>query len=243
MTVSINGVKKQTLNIGQAINGQNPVIPGLIAHYTFDDISGATVADETGSFPGTLINGPTVVNGQLGNGTDFDSASTQYMDAGVAMGNSLGNGVSALTLSLWFKADIIPGSTKGLIYIGNFTSNGKMQIALAVDVLRFRLNSVEINESITFSDTTFWHNVVFVYNGAKALGYLDNVEVMNEIYSTGIDLTGQKTIIGAVFSTIATFDGKIDQVRIFNRALTVPEIDQLFNEKIGPWIYENGRRL
>ena len=57
-TIYTNGTKKQEIYTGQTINGQNPLIPGLIAHYTMDNRSGATLIEETGNYNATLINDP-----------------------------------------------------------------------------------------------------------------------------------------------------------------------------------------
>lgn len=237
--ILVNGRKKQELFTGQIINGQNPSIP-QIAHYSFDNISGATVADETGSYPGTLINGPQVVAGVLGNGTDFDPASNQYIDAGTAMGTALGNGVSALSVSLWFKADAPITDNGGLFQIGDFLGNDG-QILLAIDdsKIKFRLPSLTTDSA--FTDSAGWHMVVVMYTGSRAIMHLDDIEVVNVAYSTDLNLTGLKTIVGAYHSSPFTFDGKIDQVRIHNGVWTTDQINQLFNEKPEPWIFRNGK--
>ncbi len=242
MTTYVNGTKKQELYIGQYINGQNPIIPGLIAHYTFDDISGATVADETGNYPGTLINGPPTVAGWLGNGTDFDPASDQYMDAGVAMGNALGNGVSALSVSLWFKMDTRSGKD-GLFTIGDLLETlGEFTLSSdqGTSSLLFTMSDVGFSESTPFTDQTSWHHVICIYSGLAGILYLGNVKKIDVAHSTDLNLSGLITAVATQHNVTRGLDGKMDQVRVYNKELTVAEIGWLYNEKVGPWMYRNG---
>ena len=183
---------------------------------------------------------PNQVPGYLGQAFDFVPGSTQHADAGVAMGTALGNGVSALTVSLWFNADITSGND-GLFYIGDFTTFGEFAVAVVSNKIRYRLSSNGILREIAFTDTVNWHNLVAKYTGSKIFLYLDGTKEIEADWSTNLNLSGLKTIIGGYFDPGFTFDGKIDQVRVFDRELTVPEIGWLSNEKVGPWIFRNGK--
>ena len=240
MTIYTNGTKIQQLNIGQTVNGQNPVIPGLIAHYALEKITGTDVKDENGNFGATAINGPTVVPGRFGQAFNFVPASTQYVDAGVAMGNALGNGVSALSVSLWFINDI-PTGNEGLFYIGDLASSrGEFHIRVSGNIA-LRMSNLGFDFGASFADTTSWHHVFAQYTGAAGQLFLDNVKIIDEPWSTNLNLTGLKTVLAVYFNTTNLLSGKMDQLRIYNRALTPTEINWLYNEKVGPWIYRNGK--
>ena len=74
------------------------------AHWAFNETVGGTAPDiGTASHPGTLINAPAWVAGQLGNALDFESSSSQRVDftAGVFSANT----VQAFTLCAWIKPE------------------------------------------------------------------------------------------------------------------------------------------
>ena len=211
-------------------------IPNLMAYYTMGNAVGTVLPDETGNYPGTLVNGPATVPGRIGNALDFDPASTQYVDCGAAMGNAFGNGVSQLSVSLWFKADTT-NIFRGMFNCGAFDgSDGEISVSFNLDNLRFKLSNATFNFGVSFTDTTNWHQVVAQYTGARGILYLDNSKVIDSAHSTNLNLTGLKTIIGGLYSVGGVFNGKIDQVRIYNGVLDAEQRSLFCNERPYPWV-------
>jgi hypothetical protein len=165
------------------------------------------------------------------------SGSTQYVDCGTGIGTSiLGDNYSGdLSVSLWFKADVTSGND-GLFYIGAFGgANGEFEIMLVSNVLKFNLNGWETwHRDVAFTDTASWHHLVCVHDlsGGEAKMYLDTVAVGSTTGSlptaANMDYSGKKTIIGGYVSNSYTFDGKMDEISIFNKALTQAEVTSLY---------------
>lgn len=216
----------------QVVPAAEPPTDGLIAHYTMDEIVGTILFDDTdNSYDGTLINGVTQVEGHLGQALDFVRASNQYISCGTGMADALGNGVSALAVSFWFKADIVSAAI-GLFNIGSHTNLGEFTLNIHPgNKLRFRLNSGVFVGEIDFSDTVDWHHLFLQYTGSAGQLYLDNVKVIDAAHSTDLDLSGLKTLIGSYFSPTSAFafDGKIDQIWIYDRELSPGEIGLLYS--------------
>jgi hypothetical protein len=90
--------------------------------------------------------------------------------------------------------------------------------------------------SVTFDTATNigtgWHHYICVYNGSNVTTYLDGTQ-KNQTSKTGnIDTSGSAMIgsyAGSINSTYS-WDGKIDDVRIYNRALISSEITALANK-------------
>lgn len=79
---------------------------------------------------------------------------------------------------------------------------------------------------------TGWHHLAATYDGNQARIYLDGVAVKSQnVIDTGIKNTGgmRSFHIGGDSETKQYFDGAIDEVRLYYRALTGTEINQLFS--------------
>jgi hypothetical protein len=162
------------------------------------------------------------------NGTD------SYIDAGTGLGNSLGNSYSGdLSISIWFKATSI-GTAPGLFSINNGNGLfGPIQIYFYSNRLYFRVQPTQSGWnyiSIPFTDTTSWHHLTVVYKSGSQSNskmYLDGADTSTNSggsFPTTLDFDGIKTLIGLYYSTTYLFNGSIDEVAIFDKALTADQI-------------------
>ena len=213
--------------LGTQLNPYHPLNQGLVGCYEFNERSGQVASDISQyRHHGNLITNPGWVPNVFGGGLYFDHTSNKYVDCGTQMGTALGNGVSALSVSLWFKADATALST-GIFNIGDIASFGEFGITIGTDTLSVLMSSLGFNHGVPFTDTTLWHHIFTQYTGSRGQVYLDNSLIMDFAHSTNLNLSGLKTFIGVWFNPTRTFDGKIDQVRIYNRELQISEITQL----------------
>lgn len=77
-----------------------------------------------------------------------------------------------------------------------------------------------------------WHLVALTRSGSTITLYVDGSAVGSTSYSPAIDLNSNLSYIGAGLiggTTEFFWDGLIDEVEIFNRALSPQEIQDLFN--------------
>jgi len=92
------------------------------------------------------------------------------------------------------------------------------------------VNNVDSLLSLTTLTTNTWYHIAVVSTGAQATA---------KIYLNGIDDTGSISSNGFAFSSITNigsyngsmyyFNGQIDDLRIYNRALSPEEIQDLYN--------------
>ena len=221
--------------LGVPINWEHDLAQGLVGRWLFNEGGGGQVYDAV-NYPhgnnGILTNMDSLsdwVPGKFGHALDFDGSS-EYVEVGTSLGNLLGDGVTSISCALRFKANRT-NSDDGLINIGTLSlSQGELSIIIYANLLRFRLDNSAYLESYSFSDTINWHHVVFTYDGVNGIGYLDGIEIINQPFSNSLNLIGLKTIIGSYYHPSLSFDGLIDDVCIWNRALSAQEIHQRFIE-------------
>jgi len=85
---------------------------------------------------------------------------------------------------------------------------------------------------VPWNPDTSWHHLVGIYDNIlnNLQIYLDTVQIMTEPPSTGINTTSCCGHIGALDGSSYSFIGKMDDIRIYNRALSEIEIQALYHE-------------
>jgi len=187
---------------------------GLKLYYPFKDNS-----------PDFLLDGSTSFSG-----------SSQYIDCGTGLGDALGDNYAGdLTVSMWFKADVTNGDD-GMFEIGNFTNSGTGDFALRMksNTLSWMVNAVR-RLDVSYTNTSSWSHVVGVYDsrGADFTKLYLNGESVGTPTGTfpsasDLDLNGLKTTIGGYYGSPYTFDGKIANVGIWDRALSASEVESIY---------------
>ncbi len=228
-------------------SGINYITNGLMAWYKFDEGSGTTANDSSGNGnTGTLINSPTWTTGKIDGALSFVSASSQYVNCGTNLG--LGGRTSNLTICLWYyqassndhgaffklgnSTDVSGGDGVGVGISGQPATNGfetaGNRIASLYEGVRWIDSGV--------NTTTGWHQFAIVidssgnptiYSDGNSI-YSDNLGSMLAIGSVGTSIAQ----VGGYTSSIPSnrfWTGKLDDVRIYNRALSPTEITTIYN--------------
>jgi len=78
-----------------------------------------------------------------------------------------------------------------------------------------------------------WHHIVALYDGVKQKMYIDNVKQTTEISKSGNLLPASEWTLGQSGINTDYLTARIDQMRIYNRALTSLEISLLWNKGSG----------
>ena len=153
----------------------------------------------------------------------FDG-SADYIDCGTSIGTSFGNGYTGgMVVSLWFKADTT-SVDDGLFAFGGGYS--VLNVSLRSNLLDIRVGGVYF--SYSFTDTTNWHNLVINLDGSATSTnqvYLDGAAIGSTFGPyTALNLDALTFFIGQYYSVSYTFQGKIDEVSIFNTAKAIGDI-------------------
>lgn len=193
---------------------------GILAHLKFDESSGTLASDSSGNnWNATLINGPIFAAGRFGNSLSFDG-SNDYGSIGDL------DLPQAFSISLWIKQ---PSSLPswGSVFMKRFTYGFEVNGSTAYFSIGNGSNwSREITTPITLNQ---WQHLVGVYNNGQVSIYRDGAQV-------GVTQSGTLTnsnvplLIGSWTGSDQFFAGQIDDVRVYNRALSSAEIIQLFQQ-------------
>ncbi|MGC9048729.1 MAG: LamG domain-containing protein [Patescibacteria group bacterium] len=208
---------------------------GLVGYWKMDEGSGTTAYGNNG----TLVNGPTWTTGKVGGALSFDG-----VDDYVNFGDVLDIGTSDWSYGCWFKADWTAASqTKSIIAKSRYGSNiGRYYLVFESGYLRTVLQTSGGDKIINTSETPYldgnWHHafVTIDRDGLMKL-YVDGVlkgsidvsagafNNYNTPYPFGI---GAYQNVGGTAFDRHWFKGLIDEVRVYNRALSDAEIKAIY---------------
>ena len=219
-----------TVTVAMLPGGGGGVTSNLIGHWRLDDGAGITAQDAAGSYPGSLRNGPLWVPGKSGQALSFDGAD-DFVDLGI-----LNVSGSALTIAAWIKADSFADEARIVSRAVGSAEQDHYFMLSTVDnggiKLRFRLKTGTTTSTLLASTGTLavgqWIHVAAVYDGSAMVLYKDGLEV-GRLAKTGVLATDAtaRAAIGRNPQPYAPFDGTIDDVRVYARALTPAAIGEL----------------
>jgi len=203
------------------------------SYYYLDETTGTTSDDAVGSNNGTISGATINQTGKIGKCYDFDG-SNDYVEIDNEENMRLSSG--SYTISMWFKADDI--STFQTMIWKSYTTSGIVdyKIDKYQSKVRYQTQDGGNIESSALSSAT-WYHVVAVRDladtGSEQRLYINGVSV-STVTSTGTTVTGndnEEMQIGrSYFGTSDNnyFNGKIDEVGIYDKALTATQINQLY---------------
>src|ERR1043166_1211827 len=215
---------------------------GAVGYWSFDD---GTATDNSGNGKnGTLINGPSVVGGKSGQALSFNGAS-QYVD----FGDVLDPGIGDLSVFAWVNTTQ-SGSLNMIVSKRNSsssTNSGYQLFQNGSGGVSFTFGDgnssrVRVDSSGPQINDGNWHLVGVVFNrGGSGVLYVDGVPATNGSGSitsqTGAVNNSVPLRIGVEDQTgnpNLYWAGAINEVGIYNRALTAQEIADIYNQPIGP---------
>jgi concanavalin A-like lectin/glucanase superfamily protein/FecR-like protein len=204
----------------------------LIAHWTFDEAAGPTVADSQGrGLTGTLKNGTARVPGRFGRALYFDGVDDQVEFAPQATLE----GLSEITLSAWILISKVPPPSKCAIPVARdgayrltIHEGGTVSLACATENYAWFSGGMEPGWG-QVPPNTWWH-VAGTYDGKQLRMFGNGVLGETKSPVTGaIARSGSPLLLGQMLpgSNVVPFSGMVDDLRIYKRALTQGEIQML----------------
>lgn len=213
----------------------NDLTSGLVGYFTFDgqDVNWASgvVSDKSGYGNNRQISGMATstnpVVGVVGQAMYFDGANDWAANS-TAIGLPSGN--SPFTISTWINISLI----QPLMFVAGWgpTANYQANWLLLTSGKMLHINYGNSGDAV--SNTTMsantWYHAVVTYDGTTRRYYLNGspdgsntpqtMNVTNSNLTVAYDLNGNSM----------HFNGKIDEFRVYNRALTASEITELYNQ-------------
>lgn len=151
-----------------------------------------------------------------------------------------------MTVSTWFKTQDLTDVNRGLVMIDEYSTNWKVLLYASNRGVSYgvkhpggaysRLDHiVPLNQ---YNDNK-WHHVAATFNRFAADGkriklYIDGIKVMER---EGLDLPiirGEQRLVVGKFTTANFFKGFLDDVGLFNYAMTEEDVESLYLERGAP---------
>ncbi|MEI6191185.1 MAG: LamG domain-containing protein [bacterium] len=200
---------------------------GLVAHYKMNDNLGTTVVlDNKGSYNGTSVRNTDQLDttGKINGALSFVSANSDQILAT----DGMTGGSNPFSIAFWLK-DSLAGTLQTIISFGsggyNYIWNANTNKLVCDSGLR--------TSSATPYNDGAWHHWVFVNNSGVGQFYRDGI---TDGSPGGFSYQGSPTNIwiGSLTGNSGYFlNGQLDDVRIYNRALSAGEVAALYNGGYG----------
>jgi len=166
---------------------------------------------------------------------EFDGVESSFQTGSITLGNTF-------TFSLWINANAFATYPVALAspnyYTAGFNGNFIFRITSSQVLLAsYNSNSVGSGEFVSASasfSTSQWYHIVLTNDGSTAVFYLDG----SPLTTTGVntksldDLTNGLMIGDGDFrvgTSNTAWNGKIDEVAVWNAALTATDIQNIYN--------------
>ncbi len=218
---------------------------GLVGYWPLDEKSGSVINDVAGSNTGAWVDGDNNVvdeessSGKIGNALIFDDTNTLISAPDDNSLDITGN----ITISAWINAASIDPINESRIIMKGPDSLANAVFALHLDdggypeaVLHQQTNQVKSPNPITVGQ---WHHILFSYDGANEFLYMDGELQKFDFTYSGTGASNASSLwIGGRSDYTDMFDGKIDDLRLYNRSLNSFEAVSLYAGRcFGPSSY------
>jgi hypothetical protein len=214
-------------NVNVSVDNTAAPPPGLVAGYGFDEGTGTTAADASGNSNAGTVEGATWAGiGHNGGALRFDGLNDVVT---VPDSNSLD--VARVTVSAWIKPDLIGTAWRTVMFkertdikavsYGIYANTNSLQPAGEISTP----TALALKAGTKVPDGV-WTHLTMTYDGAVMRLFVDGVQVGsvnrtgNLFVGNGAFRIGGNSIWAGEF-----FNGLIDEVRVYDRALTQAEVE------------------
>jgi serine/threonine protein kinase len=199
--------------------------PRLVAHWTLDESGGAVAHDLAGGHNGTLHGDPVWLptGGVLGGALQLDGMD-DYVDTGYT------DDLATWTVSTWVSSPVAPatGGPTGPVHRDrNYQINWDHPDLPGTAALNVGGTWYAATLGPLAANT--WYHLVATYDGRTLLAYRDGVLIASNNAPSGEPSPEAASLtLGAHATGLQCFRGTIDDVRIYNYALTADEVQALY---------------
>ena len=213
---------------------------GIVSYWPLDEGFGTAARDVFGPNNGTLVNAPAWVTGHFGSGLSFDRTN-RYVDLPVAIANSMRGSVS-----FWINTTqdfSLPPDMAGHVFYGTETNGdgygGQNELHVSVENgsnsgrIRYSVQGNPNVRVMTPSTPRYndgvWHHVVTTWDWpGNAIVYVDGAQRISGANTANPFVCVGGIRLGYAMSATRFYSGLLDDVRLYNRALTAGDVTALF---------------
>jgi|GEM_PF-301141 len=204
---------------------------GLIVYYDFNELNNNIVYDKTLNYKNGLIQKVTLERGKQGYGLNFNG-----YDSYVSIDEiDCFDGEKNITISFWFKANkwVNSGEIHSLLWSKGYAKNYCRLRDLADFYCSLFINGSKQevwSDGIQGYDTETlsldeWYHVALTYDNSKIKLYLNGL--LKDIKEVSGNISSEDILLISNYRGLS-FNGTIDEFRIYNRALSENEVKEIY---------------
>ncbi len=206
--------------------------PSLIGWWKMDETSGTVAADSSGNGnDGTVVGGAQWVSGYIDGALDFDG-DDDYVDCGY---DPIFDTAGEMTVATWLTVRSVPTAWASVVAKGEYSwrlscENLETRFHFGITIWSAANPSIAGTTAVGLNE---WHHVAGTYDGANINVYLDGVLDGTVATTSAIGKNAANVLIGENPEAAGrNWDGMIDDVRIYNRALSQAELGGLIPQQL-----------
>jgi hypothetical protein len=203
----------------------NAELAGLIGWWKFDETEGTVAKDSSGgNHNGTLAGNAKWAKGKIGGAIDLDGKSG-FVKINDKAAFDIGG---QITVGCWVNFRTVAGDYAAIVTKGDTS----WRLSMLTGQPKFHTSVNDWNRIVLDGSTTVnaneWHYVTTVYNGKELCFYVDGKVDTCKPWTGGIGQNDFDVLVGENAEQKGRFfDGLIDDVRIYNYALSANEVAAL----------------
>jgi len=234
----------------------NSLLLARVSQWKLDESSGITAYDSWGTNTGTLTGGATIpliqTTGCVSNNCLLFDGTDDYVDV---LDSTTLNPTNGITMSAWIKRTGKLSDTDIIVSKDNVAAKRQYVIYLSPTnsfnfiIFKSDISYTSISSSSIYSSLNVWYHVVGTYRYVT-----DGTSIMDLYINSSKNATQVTNAVGPILisdehlrigddgyaATNRTFQGLIDDVRVYNQAIPTSEIQQDYYVGINKLFKNNG---
>ncbi len=202
---------------------------GMVGLWHFDTITSGTTPDSSGKGNTGKVVGATITSGKISNALKFNGVSNNYVN--ITDSSSL-DVTSAITIAAWINVRSFPSTYPRIVSKESAATAAPYALKLnkSRNSVMLCLNTTSssgekcVDSGVNTISLNTWYRVVGIWDGNTMRIYLNNVSWNTKLVSGTMGNTRNHVLIGINPSKNRYFNGTIDEVMIYNYALSTEEI-------------------
>jgi glucose/arabinose dehydrogenase len=219
--------------VGVTVGNSAPPVTGLVLAFGFEETGGTTANDSSTANNNGAISGATgTASGKFGRALSFDGVNDRVdvpdsATLDLTTGMTLEAWVKPTTNAGWRTAILKELGASDLAYALYTSDGGKPR----GEILTTAYSTAAGKAALTLNA---WSHLATTYDGKNLRFYLNGTQISAKAVTGSMPTTANPLRIGGNTIWGEYFSGLIDEVRVYNRALSASEIGADMNAKVVP---------